>query len=262
MLFFFVLYERFRYPKYFLYFCIMQTRLLHRNLLPCFLCALVFLCQACRESNSVHLKGEVQNLTDSVIYIYGIQSDSTSLLAVRLTNGIFDTHVMPDSIFPLTLILNDTLELPIFAAIGDVVRITGDACKPSSLRVEGGDEINEALNKWRAKSDSLDIAVFITVYPDHLASVWLCLNKAQYEPDFDREKMHELTDKLTPQLREHPLFEPLHRELSYGNAPPPSLSIPYYSQQIHTRLRTASGAIIDTTLTGRELSDTINALIK
>lgn len=108
---------------------------------------------ACTKRNDTLIKGEVKGLHQSEVIFYGFRPDSNeSVKIVPIEQEAFTCTLIPDSIWPVLVVLDGKLELPIFAQKGDEILIKGDVNDPSSLIVEGGNSINEELNTWRQKN--------------------------------------------------------------------------------------------------------------
>lgn len=222
-------------------------------LIGCFLLAL----SACKKRADVLLTGEIEGLSQSEIMLYGFRPDSTeSIRKVAVRQGSFACTLLPDSVWPVVLIFDGVLEVPVFANRGDEVTIKGDVKNPSAFLVEGGEEINRELNAWRQGKETSEN--FIKKYPDHPASAWMILSEALSKPTMETAHLKQLLSLVTPRIAESSMLSPLKKELErqFSN----HLEIPYFSKGARSILR-ADNEKIDSVFTHEQLKNRINTLL-
>lgn len=212
---------------------------------------------ACTKRNDTLIKGEVKGLHQSEVIFYGFRPDSNeSVKIVPIEQEAFTCTLIPDSIWPVLVVLDGKLELPIFAQKGDEILIKGDVNDPSSLIVEGGNSINEELNTWRQKKSGPED--FIKDHPDSPASAWIILNEALSKETMDKAHLQKLLGLVTPRIAESQMLSPLKKELERSFSK--ELEIPFFSKEARAILRDGNEKI-DSVFTQEKLSQRINSLI-
>ncbi len=220
----------------------------------CFLCALT----ACNKRTDVLITGEIDGLTQSEIILHGFRPDSNeNVRRIAVRENSFAITLIPDSIWPVILVLDGVLEIPIFAARGDEIDISGNMNDPSTFTVEGGDKINQELNQWRQKKETLEN--FLQKHPDHPASAWLILNEAMTQETLNAVHIKQLFSMVTPRIAESNLLSPLKKEVE--RQVPNLLEIPYYTKEARIILR-ADQEKLDTIFTHEALKNQIDTLLK
>lgn len=214
---------------------------------------------SCDRPDGVSIRGEVKNLHQTDVLLYGFRSDTGHLLLSPVDRGLFSALVTPDSLLPVIILLDGETEIPVFAEKGDEVHIKGDMEDPASFTVEGGMEINEALNEWRRnKGKEEDL---IKKHPDHPASAWLIVHLATTAPEIDITRLKRLTELLTPRMAESPLLHDLRNELSQPGFLQ-EVEIPYFGRTARTILRSATGEKTDSTYTSDQLTRKLRDLLR
>ncbi|MFA6872399.1 MAG: hypothetical protein WCQ86_00230 [Bacteroidaceae bacterium] len=216
---------------------------------------------ACKRSNGVVLKGQVLGLHQEDVLIYGYSSDSTEqLLRVPAIMGQFRTEVVPDSIWPIVLVFDGTLEIPVFGSPGDKVTIQGDLRDPLSFVVNGGDDINEVLTDWRKRKGKLED--FIRTYPDSPASAWLILQEAYKVQYINQLHFRKLLALLTPRISQADFLKPLSDAVNRPYSK--SLDLPFFGKAARVILRTGiDEEKLDSTFTYEQLTNRLgDALAK
>ncbi len=226
-----------------------------RILLPLF--CLACMCTACNKRADLWVQGEVKGMHQSEVLCYGFRPDSNELVRnIPAKQGVFTCTLMPDSVWPVLFVFEGTVEIPVFALPGDEVTITGDMKTPSSFLVEGGDNINQALNEWRQKKEKPE--AFLKAYPDHPASAWIILNEALSKPTLNTEYLKKLLAEVTPRMAESNMLSALKKELERPFST--ELEIPFFSKSGRSIIRYDKEKI-DSTFTHEQLKNRINTLI-
>ena len=208
---------------------------------------------ACKRSNGVILKGQVVGLHQEDVLVYGHSSDSTEqLLRVPATMGQFRVEVAPDSIWPIVLVFDGVLVIPIFGVPGDKVTVQGDLRNPQSFIVNGGDDINEALNDWRKRKGKVED--FVRANPDSPASAWLILQESYKVKNLNNVYVRKLLALLTPRISQADFLKPLTDAV---NRPyPRNLDLPFFGKAARVILRTGIDEDkLDSTFTYEQLTN-------
>ena len=88
-----------------------------------------------------------QYLKNDTLFIYNDFSEKGKLDTIITQNGSFTYTTRLDTITPLTLLINETTEYPIYADKNLKVTVDGDANMIESFIIEGGVH-NEDLNEF------------------------------------------------------------------------------------------------------------------
>jgi peroxiredoxin len=119
------------------------------------LTALILL-SACNNRNSFSVKGDVDKLTNPIIFATFSSADTLAIDTIKASkNGKFSFDAVIDTFTVLTFYFNDfTSSCVVFANKGDKIKIKGDAAFPDLIQVNGN-EINDDLTLFKKEHNDL-----------------------------------------------------------------------------------------------------------
>ncbi|MEG2573082.1 MAG: TlpA disulfide reductase family protein [Bacteroides sp.] len=182
-----------------------------------FIIFLLFLClTSCKNSNNRFvLKGEIANLKNDTILVYGLEGIGDKIDTIFAKNGAFSYSSQVDTIAPIILRFGNEGECLVYADKGVEVSIKGNANALESLQVSGGNA-NEELNHFRQsvlplvkakKPLTANADSFIRNHPFSPVSIYL-LDKyfvQQENPNF--KKIQALIKTMSGELRDNPYMQ-------------------------------------------------------
>jgi len=107
----------------------------------------------CNNGNRVTIKGNISNMTDSLILVYGNlnEKNGDNIDTIKAHKGKFTYHVKIDSPTCLYLLFpgNQNERCAVYVSPGDGVKIKGKSPDYDLLKVKGGDKANKLLNEFK-----------------------------------------------------------------------------------------------------------------
>lgn len=180
-----------------------------------------FLLTACSDTNrEFKLKGDVANLNDSIICLYGIFETPDSVITIPVRDGQFEYTLQLDTITPMFLLLDSNrLEVPIFANKGIRMRIKGDT--QGQIIAKGGAEqtlynvFQDSIRNLTSQNEIREVAdSFIISNPYSIVSIYL-IDKYFIQVKHPNKVLIERTiNQLSGIMHDHPYIERILNEIS------------------------------------------------
>lgn len=177
---------------------------------------LLCLCGCQKDNRTFTLNGTISNLKNDTLFIYNDFSEKGKLDTIIAQNGSFTYTTRLDTITPLTLLINETTEYPIYADKNLKVTVDGDANMIESFIIEGGVH-NEDLNEFHksingitqqelitAKADS-----FIRQHPNSYANLYLIDKYFVQTASPDFKTILALIKSMNGELQDQPSMKQL-----------------------------------------------------
>lgn len=172
----------------------------------------LFACKS--DKNQGTLKGEIKGLTNDTIYLYSTDglTDHTDTLYAK--NGNFSHLLNIDTLTSATLLLNDSIECPVFMDKGNLIEIKGSAT--GFLEVTGNSANEEltaflkgvsGVGKPSEKVLQKKAASFIRQHHSSLASTYLLDKYFIQKKDPDYREIKDLLSQMTGALLDQPIVE-------------------------------------------------------
>ncbi len=190
-----------------------------RNFL--FVVLTTFLLTACHDtSHEFKLKGDVANLNDSIVCLYGIFTTPDSMIPIPVRNGQFECTLQLDTITPMFLLLDSNrLEVPIFANKGIKMSIKGDT--QGQIIAKGGTEqalynvFQDSIRNLTSQNEIREVAdSFIISNPYSIVSIYL-INKYFIQVKHPNKTLIERTiNQLSGIMHDHPYIGQILSEIS------------------------------------------------
>ncbi len=156
------------------------------------------------------IRGEITGLDKDTIYLFGTDEFFDRIDTLFTSDGKFSKAISIDTLVFTTLLVNDSIEYPVFLDKEQTVTIQTDLHSPRvSIKGNTWNEEYSAFHNSLYATDTLSVTdklerveEFIRSNPSSLVSVYLLDNYflRQDEPDYDRIK--ELIGSLTGDLKD------------------------------------------------------------
>ncbi len=174
----------------------------------------------CNNGNRVTIKGNISNMTDSLILVYGNlnEKNGDNIDTIKAHKGKFTYHVKIDSPTCLYLLFpgNQNERCAVYVSPGDGVKINGKSPDYDLLKVKGGDKANKLLNEFKenikefhtdpARSQA-EAEKFIRAHKDSPASAFLLDEYFVQSPILSVDKIRMLTNLLQSPATNDPLVK-------------------------------------------------------
>lgn len=195
----------------------------------------LFACKGNKNQGSI--TGEIKGLTNDTIYLYSTSGISDRMDTIYTQSGKFTHTLKIDTITSATLLLNDSIEYPVFMDKGNQIEVKGNLAE-KFLEVTGNpanDELTtfqrelKGLGKPSEKALQEKVETFIREHHSSLASIYLLdtyfIRKAQ--PDY--RKIKDLISLMTGVLLDQPTIEKASEYITRWEAVTDGKIAPYFN---------------------------------
>lgn len=206
----------------------------------CLTLLLPLLVAACgsKETTDVSLTGEIKELGNDTIYLYGADNMYNTMDTLPVNNGKFAATLKPDTLVATWLQFGDGTEYPLFMDKGDVIRIKGSADRLNVLDISGN-QANEELSAFLKSlasagtpSDQVlqeKAEAFIIAHPTSLASAYLLEKYFILKADPDYRHIKELTERISGELKDRPIISNILDRIIEEDRTAPGKVAPFFS---------------------------------
>ena len=181
---------------------------------------LLIILSACgsKNTNSVHLSGEIKGLGNDTLYIYGTDKFYNRMDTLLVKNDKFSATLTTDTLASTWLQFSDGTEYPLYLDKGDNIKIKGSAAELTSLEITGN-ILNEELTAFQKELKGLSTPsekaleekaeAFINNHPSSLVSIYLLEKYFVQKPQPDFALIKEMTEHMTGGLKDRPYVDEL-----------------------------------------------------
>lgn len=186
--------------------------------------------------NESSIKGEIKGLTNDTIYLFSADGITDRMDTIYTENGKFSHTLHIDTITPAIILLNDSIEYPVFIDKGNKIEVKGSATGFLDIT---GNPANEELAAFRKEISGLGkpsekalqekAEAFIRQHHSSLASTYL-LDKyfiRKEQPDYG--KIKDLIDLLTGALLDQPSIEKVSEYITRWESVIDGKPAPYFN---------------------------------
>lgn len=173
----------------------------------------LFACKGNKNQGSI--TGEIKGLTNDTIYLYSTGGISDRMDTIYAKSGKFSHTLKIDTITSATLLLNDSIEYPVFMDKGNQIEVKGNLAE-KFLEITGNlanDELTtfqkelKGLGKPSEKALQEKVETFIREHHSSLASIYLLDKYFIRKPQPDYRKIKDLISQMTGALLDQPAIE-------------------------------------------------------
>lgn len=203
--------------------------------LPLFFFILLFASCQSEESNLFRLKGNLQGLTDTVVYLYPAFSEPDTLIEVPVRQGKFSNSFPLDTVHPFCLYIGSLdCNVVLFAESGETLEVKGDT---SVWSVSGGGNLQAEWNEFfalaaRAQDYERELHLadsFISTHPHSEVSLYLIERYFLQARRPDEDLVNRLLDRLSGNMQDHPYVNVLRGKSGKKTTPRHSRMLPVVS---------------------------------
>ena len=117
---------------------------------------LLIILSACgdKNTNSVHLSGEIKGLGNDTLYIYGTDKFYNRMDTLLVKDDKFSVTLSTDTLASAWLLFSDGTEYPLYLNKGNKIKIKGSASDITSLEITGN-VFNEELTAFQKELKGL-----------------------------------------------------------------------------------------------------------
>lgn len=181
---------------------------------------LLIILSACgsKNTNSVHLSGEIKGLGNDTLYIYGTDKFYNRMDTLLVKDDKFSATLTTDTLASTWLQFSDGTEYPLYLDKGDNIKIKGSAAELTSLEITGNAP-NEELTAFQKELKGLSTPsekaleekaeAFINNHPSSLVSIYLLEKYFVQKPQPDFALIKEMTANMTGGLKDRPYVDEL-----------------------------------------------------
>ena len=181
---------------------------------------LLIILSACgsKNTNSVHLSGEIKGLGNDTLYIYGTDKFYNRMDTLLVKDDKFSATLTTDTLASTWLQFSDGTEYPLYLDKGDNIKIKGSAAELTSLEITGNVP-NEELTAFQKELKGLSTPsekaleekaeAFINNHPSSLVSIYLLEKYFVQKPQPDFALIKEMTANMTGGLKDRPYVDEL-----------------------------------------------------
>ena len=181
---------------------------------------LLIILSACgsKNTNSVHLSGEIKGLGNDTLYIYGTDKFYNRMDTLLVKDDKFSATLTTDTLASTWLQFSDGTEYPLYLDKGDNIKIKGSAAELTSLEITGNVP-NEELTAFQKELKGLSTPsekaleekaeAFINSHPSSLVSIYLLEKYFVQKPQPDFALIKEMTANMTGGLKDRPYVDEL-----------------------------------------------------
>lgn len=181
---------------------------------------LLIILSACgsKNTNSVHLSGEIKGLGNDTLYIYGTDKFYNRMDTLLVKDDKFSATLTTDTLASTWLLFSDGTEHPLYLNKGNKIKIKGSASELASLEITGNapnEELTAFQKELKGLSTSSEKALeekartFINSHPASLASIYLLEKYFVQKPQPDFALIKEMTEHMTGGLKDRPYVDEL-----------------------------------------------------
>lgn len=153
------------------------------------------------DSGMFRMEGKFKNFNQGELYVYSLTGKG-KIDTIRLMEGKFVYEVPMEDTVMLSVVFPNYSEIPVVAAPGSSVTMTGNASHLREVSVQGTEE-NEALTQFRLKVNDQtppeaekSAAAFITEHPSSPACMFVLNKYFILKANADYKKSGELLQKM------------------------------------------------------------------
>ena len=181
---------------------------------------LLIILSACgdKNTNSVHLSGEIKGLGNDTLYIYGTDKFYNRMDTLLVKDDKFSVTLSTDTLASAWLLFSVGTEYPLYLNKGNKIKIKGSASDITSLEITGN-VFNEELTAFQKELKGLSTSskkaleekakTFINSHPASLASIYLLEKYFVQKPQPDFALIKEMTEHMTGGLKDRPYVDEL-----------------------------------------------------
>ncbi len=181
---------------------------------------LLIILSACgsKNTNSVHLSGEIKGLGSDTLYIYGTDKFYNRMDTLLVKDDKFSATLTTDTLASTWLQFSDGTEYPLYLDKRDNIKIKGSAAELTSLEITGNVP-NEELTAFQKELKGLSTPsekaleekaeTFINSHPSSLVSIYLLEKYFVQKPQPDFTLIKEMTEHMTGGLKDRPYVDEL-----------------------------------------------------
>ena len=181
---------------------------------------LLIILSACgsKNTNSVHLSGEIKGLGNDTLYIYGTDKFYNRMDTLLVKDDKFSATLTTDTLASTWLQFSDGTEYPLYLDKGDNIKIKGSAAELTSLEITGNvpnKELTAFQKELKGLSTPSEKALeekaeaFINNHPSSLVSIYLLEKYFVQKPQPDFALIKEMTAHMTGGLKDRPYVDEL-----------------------------------------------------
>lgn len=183
------------------------------------------------------ITGEIKGLTNDTIYLYSTNGITNRLDTIYAKSGKFSHTLKIDTITTATLLLNDSIQYPVFMDKGNQIEVKGNLAE-KFLEITGhpaNDELTafqkelKGLGRPSTKALQEKVETFIRQHHSSLASIYL-LDKyfiQKEQPDY--RKIKDLISQMTGALLDQPTIEKASEYIGRWENVNDGKSAPYFN---------------------------------
>lgn len=191
-----------------------------------------------KSSEEVKISGEIKGLGTDSIYLYGMDELRDTIDIIYTKDDKFSYTLSVDTITPAFLLINNTIEYPIFLDKGNKIHIKGDISNPEFLDIDGN-IYNQEFTAFQKELSGLGTPSeqalqqkaeeFIQQHHSSFVSIYL-LDKYFVQTDSpDFKKIKKLIEVMTGVLQDKLYIERLNESINQAEKTEIGKYAPFFS---------------------------------
>lgn len=189
------------------------------------------------KQNQGSITGEIKGLTNDTLYLYSTDGITDRIDTIYAKSGKFDHTLKIDTTTTASLLLNDSIQYPVFMDKGERIEIKGNLAE-KFLEVTGNSANDEftafqkelrGLGKPSTKALEKKVEAFIREHHSSLVSAYLLEKYFIRKEQPDYRKIKELISRMTGRLLDQPTIEEVSEYIDRWETVTDGKSAPYFN---------------------------------
>ena len=202
-----------------------------KRLLTYLLMAFVFIACGEEQGNRARVSGTIKGLGNDTIIVFGADQMFDRVDTIFVKKDKFKRFISVDTLAQTWMMFKDGLRIPLFLSKRADIKIKGDTASLQNLQIEDKAE-NHLLMQFKMENDSIltvaAVDTFITHNPTSPVGFYLINQYLSEAAVSDRRLMRPLLEKFDEDLKSHPQYTNISKQLTNEAKADTSMTVTYF----------------------------------